>query len=179
MSAPRLNRRFGVSGQDPGWHHRRRPRPARPARPDNARQQVVQGNLRWTAMARRRPIRPTRWPLAVLGLKVAWEKAQAAKGGGKPTTDDVAKAFKGIEYDSPSGRVKMALGGGPSGASRTPPTAPASLQQAEAAAGSRRHHPLPGGMREPAVRQDRGGVDQGRNAGARQVLSSDWRSTRC
>jgi branched-chain amino acid transport system substrate-binding protein len=52
---------------------------------------------------------------AVLGLKVAWEKAQAAKGGGKPTTDEVVKAFKGIEYDTPSGRVKMALGGGHQG----------------------------------------------------------------
>jgi branched-chain amino acid transport system substrate-binding protein len=53
--------------------------------------------------------------LSILGLKVAWEKAQQAKGGGKPTTDDVAKAFKGIEYDSPSGRVKMALGNGHQG----------------------------------------------------------------
>ncbi|MEW6452094.1 MAG: ABC transporter substrate-binding protein [Pseudomonadota bacterium] len=53
--------------------------------------------------------------LSVLGLKVAWEKAQAAKGGSKPTTDDVAQAFKGIEYDSPSGKVKMALGGGHQG----------------------------------------------------------------
>jgi branched-chain amino acid transport system substrate-binding protein len=53
--------------------------------------------------------------LSILGLKVAWEKAQAAKAGGKPTTDEVAKAFKGIEYDSPSGRVRMALGGGHQG----------------------------------------------------------------
>jgi branched-chain amino acid transport system substrate-binding protein len=53
--------------------------------------------------------------LSILGLKVAWEKAQQAKGGGKPTTDEVAKAFKGIEYDSPSGRVKMALGNGHQG----------------------------------------------------------------
>jgi branched-chain amino acid transport system substrate-binding protein len=53
--------------------------------------------------------------IAVLGLKVAWEKAQAAKGGGKPTTDEVVKAFKGIEYDSPSGRVRMALGNGHQG----------------------------------------------------------------
>lgn len=52
---------------------------------------------------------------AILGLKVAWEKAAAAKGGAKPTTDEVAKAFKGIEYDTPSGRVKMALGGGHQG----------------------------------------------------------------
>ncbi len=53
--------------------------------------------------------------LSVLGLKVAWEKAQQAKGGGKPTTDEVAKAFKGIEYASPSGMVKMALGNGHQG----------------------------------------------------------------
>jgi len=53
--------------------------------------------------------------IAVLGLKVAWEKAQAAKAGARPTTDEVAKAFKGIEYDSPSGRVRMALGNGHQG----------------------------------------------------------------
>jgi branched-chain amino acid transport system substrate-binding protein len=53
--------------------------------------------------------------LSILGLKVAWEKAQAGKGGSKPTTDEVAKAFKGIEYDSPSGKVKMALGNGHQG----------------------------------------------------------------
>ena len=53
--------------------------------------------------------------LSILGLKVAWEKALAEKGGGKPTTDEVVKAFKGIEYDSPSGRVRMALGGGHQG----------------------------------------------------------------
>jgi len=53
--------------------------------------------------------------IAILGLKVAWDKAAAAKGGAKPTTDEVVKAFKGIEYDSPSGRVKMALGNGHQG----------------------------------------------------------------
>jgi len=53
--------------------------------------------------------------VAVLGLKVAWEKAQAAKGGARPATDDVVKAFKGIEYDSPSGRVRMALSNGHQG----------------------------------------------------------------
>ena len=53
---------------------------------------------------------------SLLGLKVAWEKAQKAKGGtAKPTTDEVAKAFEGIEYDTPSGPVKMALGNGHQG----------------------------------------------------------------
>jgi len=53
--------------------------------------------------------------LSILGLKVAWEKAQKAKGSGKPTADDVSAAFENIEYDSPSGRVKMALGNGHQG----------------------------------------------------------------
>ena len=57
--------------------------------------------------------------LSILGLKVAWEKAQKAKGGSKPTTDDVATAFEGIEYDSPSGPVKMALGNGHQGIQET------------------------------------------------------------
>ena len=53
--------------------------------------------------------------LSILGLKVAWEKAQKAKGSGKPTADDVSAAFENIEYDSPSGRVKMVLGNGHQG----------------------------------------------------------------
>jgi branched-chain amino acid transport system substrate-binding protein len=53
--------------------------------------------------------------LSLLGLKLAWEKAQDKKGGAKPTADEVAAAFKGIEYDSPSGKVRMALGNGHQG----------------------------------------------------------------
>lgn len=53
--------------------------------------------------------------LSLLGLKLAWEKAADKKGGAKPTTDEVVAAFKGIEYDSPSGRVRMALGNGHQG----------------------------------------------------------------
>ena len=89
--------------QDAGRHDRRRARPAWPACAGQRAEQVVPCRSTWTATARRRPIRPTRWRIAVLGLKVAWEKAAAAKGGAKPTTDEVVTAFKGIEYDSPSG----------------------------------------------------------------------------
>lgn len=56
--------------------------------------------------------------LAVLGLKVAWDKAQKAKNG-KPTTDEVVKAFEGIEYDGPSGHVKLALSNGHQGIQET------------------------------------------------------------
>jgi branched-chain amino acid transport system substrate-binding protein len=57
--------------------------------------------------------------LSILGLKVAWEKAQKAKGGAKPSTDDVASAFEGIEYDGPSGHVKLALSNGHQGIQET------------------------------------------------------------
>ena len=57
--------------------------------------------------------------LSVLGLKVAWEKAAKAKNGAKPTTDEVAKAFEGIEYDGPSGHVKLALSNGHQGIQET------------------------------------------------------------
>jgi branched-chain amino acid transport system substrate-binding protein len=56
--------------------------------------------------------------LSVLGLKVAWDKAHQAKGA-KPTTDEVAKAFEGIEYDAPSGHVKLALSNGHQGIQET------------------------------------------------------------
>ena len=107
--------------------------------------------------------------LSILGLKVAWEKAAAAKGGAKPTTDEVVAAFEGIEYDSPSGNVKMALGDGHQGIQAT-------------AYGTYRFNkqknepevidvdPLQRGVRQSAVRQDLGGVDQGRHA-RREVLS--------
>jgi branched-chain amino acid transport system substrate-binding protein len=53
--------------------------------------------------------------LSILGLKVAWEKAQKAKNGGRPSTDEVATAFEGIQYDAPSGPVKLTLGHGHQG----------------------------------------------------------------
>jgi branched-chain amino acid transport system substrate-binding protein len=55
--------------------------------------------------------------MSLLGLKVAYEKAK--KGDAKPTTDEVTAAFKGIEFDGPSGHVKLAIGGGHQGISET------------------------------------------------------------
>jgi len=57
--------------------------------------------------------------LSILGLKVAWEKAQKEKGGSKPSTDDVVTAFEGISYEGPSGPVKLALGNGHQGIQET------------------------------------------------------------
>ena len=57
--------------------------------------------------------------LSILGLKVAWEKAQKEKGGSKPATDDVVAAFEGISYEGPSGPVKLALGNGHQGIQET------------------------------------------------------------
>ena len=54
---------------------------------------------------------------SLLGLKLAYEKAQ--KNGNKPTTDEIAAAFKGIEYDGPAGHVKLALGNGHQGITET------------------------------------------------------------
>lgn len=54
---------------------------------------------------------------SMLGLKLAYEKA--AKGGAKPTTDEVAAGFKGIEFEGPAGHVKMALGDGHQGITET------------------------------------------------------------
>jgi branched-chain amino acid transport system substrate-binding protein len=49
---------------------------------------------------------------AILGLKTAYEKAQAAKGGGDPTTEEIIAAFEGLEFTGPGGVVNMALGNG-------------------------------------------------------------------
>lgn len=56
---------------------------------------------------------------SMLGLKVAWEKAAKAKAGAKPTAEEVAAAFKGIEFEAPSAKIRMALGDGHQGISET------------------------------------------------------------
>ena len=55
---------------------------------------------------------------SLLGLKAAWEKAQA-KNGARPTTEDVIAAFEGLSFPTPSTTVKMALGNGHQGISDT------------------------------------------------------------
>src|SRR5690606_31407453 len=50
--------------------------------------------------------------LALLGLKTAWEKAQEGNGGQAPNQDQVIAAFEHLEFEAPSGEVKMALGKG-------------------------------------------------------------------
>ncbi len=54
---------------------------------------------------------------SLLGLKIAYEKAM--KPGSKPTADEIAAAFKGIEFTGPAGHVKMALGDGHQGITET------------------------------------------------------------
>jgi branched-chain amino acid transport system substrate-binding protein len=56
---------------------------------------------------------------SLLGLKVAWEKAQATKGGGRPTTEEVIAAFEGMSFRTPSTTVTMVLGKGHQGISDT------------------------------------------------------------
>ncbi len=55
---------------------------------------------------------PYRMGQSVLGLKLAVDKATAANGGKKPTADQISDALTGLEWDAPSGRIKMALGDG-------------------------------------------------------------------
>jgi branched-chain amino acid transport system substrate-binding protein len=49
---------------------------------------------------------------AILGLKTTVEKAMAVNGGRKPTTEELIAAMTGLEWDAPSGHIKMALGEG-------------------------------------------------------------------
>jgi branched-chain amino acid transport system substrate-binding protein len=55
---------------------------------------------------------PYRMVQSLLGLKLAAEKAMAANGGKKPTHEQLAAALRNSEWDSPAGRIRMALGGG-------------------------------------------------------------------
>ncbi len=55
------------------------------------------------------PVYPSyRMAQAILGLKSAYEKAQA--GGGVPDQDQIIAALEGLTFQSPSGTVKMAIG---------------------------------------------------------------------
>jgi branched-chain amino acid transport system substrate-binding protein len=54
---------------------------------------------------------------SLLGLKLAYEKA--TKAGAKPTSDEIAAAFKGMTFTGPAGEVKMALGDGHQGITET------------------------------------------------------------
>ena len=49
---------------------------------------------------------------AILGTKAAWEKAQAANGGKRPSQDQVIAAFERLTFMSPAGKVDMAIGAG-------------------------------------------------------------------
>ena len=55
---------------------------------------------------------PYRMAQALLGLKLAVEKAMAANGGKKPTPEQLAAALKNSEWDSPAGKIRMILGDG-------------------------------------------------------------------
>ena len=55
--------------------------------------------------------------MSLLGLKLAYEKAR--KGDVKPTSDEIAASFKGIEFESPAGKVKLAIGDGHQGIMET------------------------------------------------------------
>jgi branched-chain amino acid transport system substrate-binding protein len=49
---------------------------------------------------------------AVLGVKLAWEKAMAANGGKRPTNEQVGAALEHLTYEGPGGVVRMANGKG-------------------------------------------------------------------
>lgn len=55
---------------------------------------------------------PYRMVQSLLGLKLAVEKAMVANGGKKPNDEQIAAALRNSEWESPAGKIRMALGGG-------------------------------------------------------------------
>jgi len=49
---------------------------------------------------------------AILGVKMAWEKAQEAAGSKRPTNEQVAAALENATFEGPGGTVRMAIGKG-------------------------------------------------------------------
>jgi branched-chain amino acid transport system substrate-binding protein len=52
---------------------------------------------------------------AILGTKAAYDKAKAAAGGKDPDQDQIAAAFQGLTFETPSGTTRMTLGKGHQG----------------------------------------------------------------
>ena len=52
---------------------------------------------------------------SLLGLKAAWDVAAKEKGGARPSREEVAAKFKHLEFETASGKIKMALGRGHQG----------------------------------------------------------------
>lgn len=55
---------------------------------------------------------PFRMWQAMLGLKMAVEKAMDENGGKKPIDEELAAAMTGLEWEAPSGTIRMTLGNG-------------------------------------------------------------------
>ena len=55
---------------------------------------------------------PYRMAQGLMGVKLAVEKAMAANGGKKPSNEQIANALRGLEWEAPNGRIKMALANG-------------------------------------------------------------------
>lgn len=70
----------------------------------------------WNAYEKEYGVFPVQAPFrmwqGLLGLKSAVEKAMASNGGKKPNADELAAAMKGLEWEAPSGRIRMALADG-------------------------------------------------------------------
>jgi branched-chain amino acid transport system substrate-binding protein len=49
---------------------------------------------------------------AILGVKLAWEKAMEKNGGKRPSNEQVGEALENMTFEGPGGTVKMALGKG-------------------------------------------------------------------
>ncbi len=55
---------------------------------------------------------PYRMAQALMGLKLAVEKAMEANGGKKPTSEELAAAMKNFSWESPAGLIEMTNGNG-------------------------------------------------------------------
>ncbi len=49
---------------------------------------------------------------ALLGVKLAVERAMTKNGGKKPSSEELAEALRGSTWETPGGTIRMALGGG-------------------------------------------------------------------
>ena len=119
---------------------------------------------------------PYRMAQALLGLKLAVEKAMAANGGKKPTAEQLAAALTGLGMGLARPAASAWRWATATRRSQDTAIGKTRYDAAQEDGRARRHPALPGRMREPAGRHEVGGLDQGRLPG-RQVLSVTGRAT--
>ena len=86
--------------------------PFGPYAPEQPLQQVVPERLRRRSTRTQPNYASYQMAQAILGVKLAWEKAQEPNGGKRPSNEQVGRRSRASTFEGPGGTVRMAIGKG-------------------------------------------------------------------